>query len=304
MTDVTTREASPASTGHGASAPETPRADLPRGHRVQTLLIWVGASFITALVVAALVFHAQGGRWFIVETPSMGQTAPVGTLVLTTPVKVQELRVGDVITFRPPTDRGAVYTHRIVAIDAEGIATRGDINGADDGWRVHQADLIGETTTILPGMGWLVRGLPILGVGFAFVMFATRLIVNRGRRQSFRILGVSMLLSVTVYVLRPFVGLVVLTTNAVKGGVQAQVVSTGILPISVTAKGGTSVDLVAGQVGTLTVPRSVGLGHYSLSSALHLTPLEWVAFIAACSIPLLWTLIVGLPPSPDEDDAE
>ncbi|WP_170159797.1 signal peptidase I [Frondihabitans australicus] len=278
-------------------------ADPPRGHRVQTLLIWAGASLVTALVVLALVFHAQGGRWFIVETPSMGTTAPVGTLVLSTPVKAQDLRVGDIITFHPPTEPSSVYTHRIAAIDASGISTRGDINGADDGWKLHQKDLIGETTTILPAVGWLVRGLPILGVGFAFVMFATRLIANRARRQSFRILGFSMLLSVTVYVLRPFVGLVVLTTQATKAGVSATIVSTGILPITATAQGGSSVNLSAGQVGTVTVPASVGSGHYALSSALHLTLLEWILFGAICAIPLLWTLIVGLPSTPDEESA-
>ncbi|AMM21997.1 hypothetical protein AX769_19905 [Frondihabitans sp. PAMC 28766] len=232
----------------------------------------------------------------------MGTTAPVGTLVLTTPVKAQDLHVGDIITFHPPTDAKEVYTHRIVGITAQGIQTRGDINGASDGWFLHQQDIIGQTTTILPAVGWLVKGLPILIVGFAFIMFTTSLIRTPTRRQSFRILGFSMLMSLTVYILRPFVGLVVLTTTPVKAGVEAQVVSTGILPITATATHGTSVNLVAGQVGTVTVPAQAGIGHYSMSSALHLSLPEWIAFFAICAIPLLWTFVVGLPGASDDGD--
>ncbi|ROQ39542.1 signal peptidase I [Frondihabitans sp. PhB188] len=294
------------------TASRTVDADLPTGARPrprqngrqksQTVLIWLGAAAAAVLVVLALMFHAQGGRWFIVQTPSMGTAAPVGTLVLTTPVEVADLHTGDVLTFHPPTETGEVFTHRIVAIDADGISTRGDINGATDPWRLHQADLVGKTTTILPMAGWLVRALPILLVGAAFVLIATRLIANPARRMSFRILGFSMLASLTVYVLKPFVGLVVLTTAATKtGGVSAQIVSTGILPITATAKGGTSVDLHAGEVGTLTVRHITDLAHYSVSSQLHLTLPEWILFGVICAIPMLFTFVVGLPSERVED---
>lgn len=274
----------------------------PRGHVAQTIAIWTGATLATALVVLALLFQAHGGRWFIVETPSMGTVAPVGTLVLTTPVNATDLRVGDVITFHPPTEPKAVYTHRIVSITDRGIATRGDINGATDPWSLGQKDLIGKTTTIVPALGWLIRGLPILLVGTVFILLATRLITNPSRRVSYRILGFSMLASLTVYLLKPFVGLVVLTTTPTAHGATAQVVSTGLLPISVSAKHGTTVDLVAGQVGTVTA-KMADLGHYSLSSGLHLTLPEWILFGAICAIPLLWTFVVGLPPAPDETAA-
>ncbi|GAA4265671.1 signal peptidase I [Frondihabitans peucedani] len=275
-----------------------------RARVVQTVAIWTGAALATALVVLALVFRSGGGQWFIVETPSMGQAAPVGTLVLTTPVTASDLRVGDVITFHPPTEPKAVYTHRIVDITARGIVTRGDINGATDPWALSQKDLVGEATTILPRLGWLIRALPILLVGSVFVMLLTHLIRNPARRQSYRILGFSMLASLSVYVLRPFVGLIVLTTTPHAHGASAQVVSTGLLPISVSAKHGTTVDLVAGQVGTVTVNSGADMGRYSLSSALHLTLPEWILFGAICAIPLLWTFVVGLPGTPDEEEGE
>jgi signal peptidase I len=286
MTDVTSIEA--------VAATAEPR----RVFRPSTVALWAGTVVALAIVAAALVFLAHGGRWFVVQTPSMGTAAPVGTLVLTLPTPIADIRVGDVVTFHPPTERGAVYTHRVVTAGASGLVTRGDINGATDPWTLTQGDLIGRVGLALPVVGWVARAFPILLVGTVFVVLATRLIAAPARRVSFRILGFSMLASLTVYVLRPLVGLVVLTTSASGAGATAQVVSTGILPIHVTAKGGSSVDLVAGQVGSVTVPSLADLGRYSLSSSLHLTVLEWIAFAAVCAIPLIWCFAVGLPATP------
>jgi signal peptidase I len=272
-----------------------------RSRHGQTIAIWAGAAAAITLVVLALLFHTQGGRWFIVETPSMGTVAPVGTLVLTTPVEASALKVGDVISFHPPTEPSAVYTHRIISITARGISTRGDINGATDPWALGQKDIVGKATVILPKLGWLIRALPILIVGTVFVLLATRLIKNPGRRSSYRILGFSMILSLCVYVLRPFVSLVVLATTGTAKGAEATIVSTGLLPISVSAPHANTVHLVAGKVGTVIVPPTSANGHYSLSSALNLTLPEWILFAFICSIPLLWTFIVGLPVVDDED---
>ncbi|ARC57726.1 Signal peptidase I W [Frondihabitans sp. 762G35] len=306
MTDVTRIEAvTPTAEISGAPAPLDHPTRLRRTVRPSTVALWVGTLVVLAIVAAALVFQAHGGRWFVVQTPSMGTAAPVGTLVLTVPTPISDIRVGDVVTFRPPTERGVVYTHRVVTAGAPGLGTRGDINGATDPWTLAQGDLIGRVSLALPVAGWVARAFPILLVGTAFVLFATRLIAAPARRVSFRILGFSMLASLTVYVLRPLVGLVVLTTSVSGAGATAQVVSTGILPIRVSAKGGSSVDLVAGQVGSVTVPSLADLGHYSLSSALNLTVPEWFVFAAVCSIPLLWCFVVGLPATPgpvaDED---
>ncbi|RFA13148.1 hypothetical protein B7R22_14210 [Subtercola boreus] len=100
------------------------------------MLLIAAAILLAVLLLAALVFFITGGRWFVVQTPSMGETAPVGTLILTTPTNGQ-VAVGDIITFRPPTSPGEVYTHGIIAISADGaISTRGDINGATDPWQL------------------------------------------------------------------------------------------------------------------------------------------------------------------------
>jgi signal peptidase I len=266
-----------------------------------------GAGLFLALIVGALLlaaaFQASGGRFFIVESPSMGQTAPVGSLVIDQATTVAELRVGDIITFHPPTVPNSVYTHRISSISGNGaITTRGDINGVDDGWVLGQADLIGTVTAIAPGVGWVIRALPYLVLGGGAVWAVTLRTRIPFRRSAYRIAGYSLVVSLTALILRPFVGIQLLSATAERDGPRASVVSTGLLPIRVSAVDGTSVELVSGQVGHLDITSIATDARYSLSSSLNLSLWGWLIFVVVCAIPLLWILIVGLPPRPVEEE--
>ena len=256
-----------------------------------------GTLALTAAIVAVLLFKIHGGDWFIVKTPSMGTTAPVGTLVLTMPTKAIDLHVGDVIAFHPPTTPNETYTHRIVKISPTGlISTKGDINGATDPWQLTQANLIGNATVIPPGAGWLIRGLPIILLGIITVWVATSRVKiahaqsvlpdhrNFSRRVHRRILFETLH----------------------RGGHRADHRHPPLphrdrrvhrpVPHPRHRPHGTHVDLATGQLGTVSVPPSVHHGFYAISTALHLSFWEWVALIVLCCLPLLWTLIVGLPP--------
>jgi signal peptidase I len=272
------------------------KARVARNTRMGTLIIWAASALAAAIVLAAAIFYLAGGRWFIVETPSMGTVAPVGTLVLDTPVRAAQLHVGDIITFHPPTAPGETYTHRIVAIAASGaISTRGDINGATDPGTLTQANLIGKTQVVIPLLGWLIRALPILVLGGLLVVFLVRFVGSRTTRAAYRISGFALVAAIAAFILRPFTNVIVLGTNATHAGATAMVVSTGILPIRVQAVGGGHVDLVDGQVGTLSVPQLASSAHYAFSSGLNLSFWGWIIAGLVCAAPLLWTLIVGLP---------
>lgn len=307
MTDIrhnTPTQASPAQAPVGTDtvtlAPQpidldqiTPR---PRRSIFVTVLSVVVAVAGTALIAAALLFHLHGGAWFIVKTPSMGTTAPVGTLILTTPAKATDLHVGDVIAFHPPTTPNETYTHRIIKISATGlISTKGDINGATDPWQLTDSNLVGNATVVLPGLGWLIRALPIVLLGIVVVFLATARVRDATRKTASRISGISLAASIAAFFLKPFTGVVVEEVTTTGSHAGATVVSTGLLPIRVQALHGTHVDLVAGQVGHVTVPASAHQAFYSLSTALHLSVWGWVILISICCLPLLWTMIVGLP---------
>ncbi|WP_116416955.1 signal peptidase I [Subtercola boreus] len=266
-------------------------------------LFVTAASVLGAVLLAALVFFLTGGRWFVVQTPSMGETAPVGTLILTTPT-YDSNEVGDVITFHPPTTPDEVYTHRIISIDADGaISTRGDINGATDPWQLRSSDIIGHASFILPTAGWVVKAIPIVAVGSLLVWALSSMFRSPTTRSALRVAGTSLVVAVAAYILRPLIGIVVLSTTADTTGATATVVSTGILPIRVQAAGGNTADLVTGQVGTLTVPSLLDTSQYHLASALNLSLLGWVILLAVCAIPLLWTIIIGLPADPENGTA-
>lgn len=230
----------------------------------------------------------------------MGQAAPVGTLILSTPVSIDTLATGDVITFVPPATT-EVYTHRIAKIGPGGLTTRGDINGTTDPWVVAQKDIVGQATTVLPGVGWLLRSIPFLVIGGILVWFLSGLLRTALRRSIARILGFSLVVSITAFILRPFVGVELLELVSGQPGAEATVVSTGLLPIRVQATGGSFVDLVSGQVGQINIPALLNNGSYQLGSTLNLSLWGWILFLLACAMPLLWCLIVGLPPVEDEE---
>lgn len=279
------------------------RLVIPRG-AAGLILSWGATLAISAFVAAILLFHLDGGRWFFVETPSMGTAAPVGTLILSTPTTVANLEVGDVISFVPPNSTDKTYTHRIVDITADGlISTRGDVNGATDPWQLTDANLVGKVTTILPGLGWLIRALPILMAGFGVLWLITFRMRNRTNRAAFRIAGSSLVFSIAAFILKPFTGVVIEETSVDGGSPTATVVSTGLLPIRVQAAGGTHTDLTSGQLGHVSFPESVQQSFFTISTGLHLGPLGWTALIIACCLPLIWTLTFGLPGKTTESPA-
>ncbi len=266
------------------------------------VLIGIAALGVLALAVAVGAWRLDGGRWFVVATPSMGVELPVGSLILTTPTTVDDVARGDVITFRSP-DSGIVYTHRAVAVAPHGISTRGDINGAVDAWTVRDTDLIGSVAYHAPGLGWLVRGLPIFFACLAAVWLLTSRMAA-ARRYSCRLMGFSTSVAVTTYVLRPWVGLERLNqrTPDEGPGVLIDVVSTGLLPIrALEADGAAAVSLVDGEVGTLHLTAGAETGAYDILTQLDLGPGLWAAAVTFCLLPTIWTLLVGLAPQEPTD---
>ncbi|UBQ02505.1 S26 family signal peptidase [Curtobacterium sp. TXMA1] len=261
--------------------------------RSETVLAWTVAATAALLLAAAVLFLSAGGRWFVVETPSMGEAAPVGTLVLDLPVDVDTLAVGDVVSFETDANPGVVYTHRIIGIDGAGLHTRGDINGATDPWALTQRDVIGTPVALVPHVGWLFRAAPILLVGTLLIWTLTSAFTDRVTRTCLRIAGGALTTSYAAFVLKPFVNVTTITNTSSPHGVEATIVSSGIFPVRVDAHGGTSVHLVDGQVGRVVIHELTANGHYQLTSNIDLDPMGWAALVAVCLVPLVLCLAVG-----------
>jgi signal peptidase I len=282
-----------------AAIPLSGMLDRPvlRGRQVtrsETVLAWSVAAIAALLLTAAVLFLSAGGRWFVVETPSMGEAAPVGTLVLDLPVDVATLSVGDIVSFETSANPDVVYTHRIVSIDADGgIHTRGDVNGATDPWTLTQADVIGTPALLVPRIGWLLRAAPILLIGTLIILTLTSAFTDRVTRTCLRIAGSALTVSYAAFVFKPFVNVTTITNTSSPTGVEATVISSGIFPVRVDAHGGNSVHLVDGEMGRVVIHELTKNGHYQLMSNIDLDPLGWVALIAVCLVPLVACLAVG-----------
>jgi len=91
---------------------------------------------------------------FVVESSSMTPTFSIGTLVYSQPIAFNELKVGDVITFK----EGSNYlTHRVRQINKkeQTLRTKGDASLNDDLFAVPQRAIVGKIIFSLPYLGYL-----------------------------------------------------------------------------------------------------------------------------------------------------
>src|SRR5918911_1560037 len=121
-----------------------------------------------ALVVAAVALVGLGllprTGWYRPVTVLSGSMRPAfapGDMVVVTPEPVENVRRGQVISYRIPIGDHHVQTHRVIKVVRRGphplVRTKGDANPVADPWT---AELHGTTVwrvrAVLPKLGWAV----------------------------------------------------------------------------------------------------------------------------------------------------
>jgi signal peptidase I len=123
------------------------------------LLVSFSLACLAVLVSGAIglvVLLTRHERLLSVQTASMVPTFRPGDALIVKPTK-QKPAMGAVITYRSPSNSQVLITHRLVAWQGSQLITAGDAIGSQDRPIARQA-VIGEATTVLPGMGrWLDR---------------------------------------------------------------------------------------------------------------------------------------------------
>lgn len=123
-------------------------------------LVWVLLAGIVLLLLATVVVPRLGGATgYDVLSGSMKPTLPPGTLVVVRPSTIDDLRLGDVVTFQKESGRPEVVTHRVVGFGtaADGtsrVLTQGDANDAPDPL-VEAGQLRGRLWYAVPHVGTL-----------------------------------------------------------------------------------------------------------------------------------------------------
>jgi signal peptidase I len=151
---------------------------------------------IAPVSILALLPIGLGMERYVMSGDSMDGGADggiaQGAIVFERQVPVGDLRVGDVVTYRPPesADMDRMVTHRIVDIGPDGIVTKGDAEATPDPWVLHPDDAtLPRVVATLPWIGYayllflhLRTGLLLAFAGVAGVLLAaTELSRRRGR---------------------------------------------------------------------------------------------------------------------------
>lgn len=122
-----------------------------------------GAVFIGVLAIATLAIILPalvGGTALTVLTQSMEPRYPPGTLIIIRPTPIDEITVGDVVTFQIAANKPAVVSHRVIArsVDTAGnttLRTKGDNNSLADPLPVLKVQVKGVVWYSIPLLGWL-----------------------------------------------------------------------------------------------------------------------------------------------------
>lgn len=137
-----------------------------------------------ALGVATIALPALvGGMPLSVLTGSMRPNLPPGTLVVVKPTEVEEIAIGDVITFQLESGQSALVTHRVIArsIDSASgeirFTTQGDANNTPDPEPVAPVQVRGTVWYAIPYLGWANQAIDGETRSWAIPAFATALFV-------------------------------------------------------------------------------------------------------------------------------
>ena len=157
------------------------------------LLHYIGVAVSGALLVLVLELGAlvivipalTGGTALTVLTQSMEPTLPPGTLIIIRPTALEDIKIGDVVTYQITSGQPAVVSHRVVSrsVDTTGrttFTTKGDNNDLPDASPVHKAQIRGTLWYSIPWLGYLNNLVGGQGRSLLVPLIAAALLIYAG----------------------------------------------------------------------------------------------------------------------------
>ena len=121
-----------------------------------TLLLVV---FFLAFIAWFTVPRYLGWQPQVVLSGSMEPTLRTGGVAFVEPKRADEIRVGDILTFKRPDKPDVLVTHRVTrVVDEKGVLnfkTKGDANDVEDDWSVPAANVVGTVKWDVPYLGYV-----------------------------------------------------------------------------------------------------------------------------------------------------
>jgi len=108
-----------------------------RPRRFVNMAITTACIVVTLLALAFILPSLFGLQRYVITGTSMTGTIDFGSIAVEEVVPVNDLRVGDIITYTPPPGSGIDHpvTHRIIAIHGSVLQTKGDAVPQKDPWK-------------------------------------------------------------------------------------------------------------------------------------------------------------------------
>lgn len=115
-------------------------------------------ALVVTLAVAVGIAAALGYRTEVILTGSMRPTLAPDDMVLVHGIAARDMKVGDIVSFEAPEQKGVVITHRVRALShaAAGriaVTTRGDANNTSEHWTISPSGSVARVVSTLPGAG-------------------------------------------------------------------------------------------------------------------------------------------------------
>jgi len=267
------------------------RAEFTRG-RSRTITSAAALILLFAMALSWGAWLLSGGHLFWVGSPSMGSVAPVGTLVVTQPLRPEEvLHVGQIIVFQP-AGGDAVVVHRVFGLlPRSRFETKGDLNSIPDPWRVSRSQIIGTPVLLVPAIGWIYKLAPWCIGGAAILLIAASQTRRRARRWIATV-GPSVLVALPVLHYRILVNGEMLTTARSGKETVARLIDTGILPARFRA-GSLSVYSSPGEPATIHFPASTNVHPAPITIAVALPWWGLLLLAAVCTTPFVISWLHG-----------
>lgn len=182
-------------------------ADTPQKRRGIVHYLGIGLSagvFAVVIGLAAMLIVVPwiaGATPMTILTSSMEPKLPPGTLIVVKPKPIDDIRIGDVMTYQIESGKPAVVSHRVISEStttdgSRTFITKGDNNAVADVNRVvagqvkgvvwYSIPYIGYVNTAIngPDRAWIVPIMSVLLFGYAGFMVIAGLVDGRKKRRA------------------------------------------------------------------------------------------------------------------------
>ncbi|TKJ35195.1 hypothetical protein A6V29_14375 [Blastococcus sp. CCUG 61487] len=120
---------------------------------------------VAIFLLLAVGPHVLGYRTMTMLTGSMAPEIEPGDVTVVTPIALEDVTEGMVITYHQPIGDRSVVTHRVISVEqgpdgAISVQTKGDANAAADPWTATlEGDTAYQVRAVIPELGHLIQAL-------------------------------------------------------------------------------------------------------------------------------------------------